>query len=44
MTSSSKSDIKIGDKLFLTGTVKDHVTYNGVKQTKVNRCIIKERN
>lgn len=32
------SSIQIGDKVILTGTVKDHKEYNGVKQTVLNRC------
>ena len=31
-------DIEIGDTLLLTGTVKKHQVYNGVKQTVLNRC------
>ena len=31
-----------GDKVSLTGTIKSHKTYRGVKQTMLNRCIIKE--
>ena len=34
-------DIEIGETVLLTGTVKDHKIYNGVKQTIVNRCIVK---
>lgn len=34
-------DIHIGDEILLTGTVKAHDEYNGVKQTKLNRCIVK---
>lgn len=34
-------DIQIGDEILLTGTVKAHDEYKGVKQTKLNRCIIK---
>lgn len=40
MTSSCK-EIEIGDELLLTGTVKEHSEYKGVKQTKLSRCIIK---
>ena len=40
ITSSCK-DIEIGDEVFLTGTVKEHKTYKGVKQTQLSRCIIK---
>lgn len=41
MTSSCK-DIEIGDEIFLTGTVKEHSEYKGIKQTKLSRCIIKK--
>ena len=41
MTSSCK-DIEVGEKLLLTGTVKEHSEYKGVKQTKLSRCIIKK--
>lgn len=41
ITSSCK-DIKVGDHVLLTGTVKEHKLYNGVKQTILSRCIIKE--
>lgn len=34
-------EINIGDEILLTGTVKAHDEYNGIKQTKLNRCIIK---
>lgn len=34
-------DIHIGDEILLTGTVKAHDEYNGIKQTKLNRCIVK---
>lgn len=34
-------DIEIGETVLLTGTVKDHKIYNGVKQTIINRCIVK---
>ena len=40
MTSSCK-DIEVGDHCVLTGTVKSHDEYKGVKQTKLSRCIIK---
>lgn len=40
MTSSCK-DIEIGEELLLTGTVKEHSEYKGIKQTKLSRCIIK---
>jgi hypothetical protein len=35
---SKVGDWEYGDKLFLTGTVKDHTTYNDVKQTIMTRC------
>lgn len=41
MTSSCK-DIEVGEEVFLTGTVKSHEEYKGVKQTKLSRCIIKK--
>lgn len=41
MTSSCK-DIEVGDEIFLTGTVKEHSEYKGIKQTKLSRCIIKK--
>ena len=34
-------DIEVGEAVLLTGTVKDHKIYNGVKQTYLNRCIVK---
>ena len=34
-------DIEIGETILLTGTVKDHKEYNGIKQTLINRCIVK---
>ena len=34
-------DIEVGDVVLLTGTVKEHKEYNGVKQTYLNRCIVK---
>lgn len=40
MTTADK-DIKEGETLILTGTVKSHDLYKGEKQTKVTRCIIK---
>ncbi|MBR3674003.1 MAG: hypothetical protein IKN65_07010 [Clostridia bacterium] len=39
---SSCQDIEIGDKVLLTGTVKDHTVYKGIKQTVLSRCIIKK--
>ena len=41
MTSSYK-DIEKGEHLLLTGTVKDHKEYRGIKQTILSRCIIKK--
>lgn len=35
-------DIKEGTTISLTGTVKEHKEYNGVLQTQLSRCIIKE--
>lgn len=34
-------DIEVGDVVLLTGTVKDHKIYNGIKQTYLNRCVVK---
>ena len=34
-------DIEVGDAVLLTGTVKEHKIYNGVKQTYLNRCVVK---
>lgn len=34
-------DINVGDSFLLTGTVKDHKEYNGVKQTVLTRCLVK---
>ena len=36
-------EIKEGDAIFLTGTVKKHEEYNGVKQTYLNRCVVVKR-
>lgn len=43
-TSSPPEEDKavVGREYSLTGTVKDHKIYNGVKQTYLNRCILKE--
>lgn len=38
----AEEDAVIGHEYLLTATVKDHTVYNGVKQTKVNRCVLKE--
>lgn len=35
-------NLKEGQKLFLTGTVKDHRVYQGENTTIMNRCIIKK--
>lgn len=32
----------VGKTYLLTGTVKDHKMYDGIRQTYVNRCILKE--
>jgi hypothetical protein len=42
MTTSCKYDVEIGDHILLTGTVKEHSEYKGVKQTKMSRCILKK--
>ena len=39
---SSCQDIEVGEEVLLTGTVKAHDEYKGVKQTKMSRCIIKK--
>lgn len=39
---SSYHDIQIGDNIILTGTIKDHKEYRGVKQTVLSRCIVKK--
>lgn len=41
---SSEKDFSIGEKLILTGTVKKHNEYKGVKQTELSRCILKHLN
>lgn len=41
-TSSDKVNLKVGDQIKLNGTVKDHREYNGIKQTMLSRCTIKE--
>jgi hypothetical protein len=33
-------DLKKGDEVILTGTVKKHDTYQGIKQTMLTRCAI----
>lgn len=37
-----EDDAIVGHEYLLTGTVKDHKLYNGIKQTYINRCILKE--
>lgn len=39
---TSAQDIQVGDHVVLTGTVKDHKEYKGVKQTILSRCIVKK--
>lgn len=36
-------DFEKNQKILLTGTVKDHSEYKGVKATILSRCIVKER-
>ena len=36
-------DMAPNTEITLSATVKDHKEYNGVKQTYLSRCIIKER-
>lgn len=36
-----EDDIVIGHEYLLTGTVKNHKIYDGIKQTYLNRCILK---
>ena len=36
------AEIKEGDEITLTGTVKDHTEYNGILQTVLSRCIVKK--
>lgn len=40
-TSCPKIDMIVGHSYLLTGTVKKHNEHNGVKQTQLNRCILK---
>ena len=40
--SSAEKDIEEGESILLTGTVKKHEVYNGIKVTYLNRCIIKK--
>lgn len=35
-------NIEVGNKYVVTGTVKEHTVYNGVKQTSLTNCKIKE--
>lgn len=39
---SSCPEIEVGEKILLTGTVKKHQEYKGIKQTVLSRCIIKK--
>lgn len=39
---SKGSDYQNGEQALLTGTVKSHDTYNGVLETKLARCILKD--
>lgn len=39
---TSSQDIQVGDHIILTGTVKDHKEYKGIKQTVLSRCIVKK--
>lgn len=39
-SSSCKTNINTNDMLSLTGTIKDHTTYKGIKQTVLTRCKI----
>lgn len=39
---TSEQDIEVNHEYLLTGTVKKFEEYNGVKQTHLSRCIIKE--
>ena len=42
MTDTVHSELKIGSSIFLTGTIKKFDDFNGVHQTYLSRCIIKE--
>ena len=42
-TSTPKITMVVGEKYLLTGTVKKHSNYNGIKQTSLSRCIVKEK-
>ena len=37
----NEEDAVVGNEYLLTGTVKDHKVYNGVKQTYLNRVVLK---
>lgn len=39
---SSPVEVSVGEEIYLTGTVKSHDEYNGVKQTKLTRCVIRK--
>lgn len=39
---ATELDIEVGSTVDLTGTVVDYIEYNGVKQTKLNRCKVVE--
>lgn len=41
-SSCPKVEMTVGHSYLLTGTVKKHDEYNGVKQTQLNRCILKK--
>ena len=42
MTGATHSELKIGSSVFLTGTIKKFDKFDGVHQTYLSRCIIKE--
>lgn len=42
MTSKSDLDIRDGEEVSLTGTIKKFNDYNGIHQTMLSRCIVKE--
>jgi len=39
---ASGSDMEVGNTYKLLGTIKKHDEYNGVKQTILTRCKVKE--
>jgi len=39
--SSNDTNVNVGDTFTVTGTVKEHKEYNGVKQTVLTRCKVK---